>query len=147
MHPADCQQLFLRHLLLRKCLLQIINACNYGVCCDHSPVTPMDPKDFHAQAGARIRELRASRLTQEELANASGLSRMSLVNLESGRQKLLLHQVFAISAALGITPHEFIRPLFQDDMAEFYLSSAGDAMSFVQDVLSQIEQSEPSIAI
>ena len=41
-------------------------------------------------------------LTQQALADKIGLSRASVANIESGRQKVLLHQVYALVRALGL---------------------------------------------
>ena len=41
-------------------------------------------------------------LTQQTLADKIGLSRASVANIESGRQKVLLHQVYALVRALGL---------------------------------------------
>jgi transcriptional regulator with XRE-family HTH domain len=42
-------------------------------------------------------------LTQAQVANQIGLSRASLANIESGRQKVLLHQVYLLAAALRLS--------------------------------------------
>lgn len=39
-------------------------------------------------------------MTQEDLAPQIGLSRTSLANIERGRQKVLVHQLFALASAL-----------------------------------------------
>ncbi len=66
---------------------------------------------FYRALGARIRELRGGKLSQEKLAKAANLSRTSLVNIESGRQKLLVHNLFQISKALGVRATELISHL------------------------------------
>lgn len=99
--------------------------------------------NFYKQVGARVRELRGAKLTQEELAKASGLSRASIVNIEAGRQKLLLHNLFGISKALGVSPTEFIGPLEQIALSDIDLSSAGDAADFVQVALQKLAQQRP----
>jgi transcriptional regulator with XRE-family HTH domain len=43
-------------------------------------------------------------LTQEELGRRVGLSRTSITNIEKGRQKVLLHQLCDLAAALETTP-------------------------------------------
>lgn len=40
--------------------------------------------------------------TQERLANAIGLSRASIANIEVGRQRLMMHQVIDLARALGV---------------------------------------------
>ena len=41
-------------------------------------------------------------LTQAQVAKAVGISRASIANIESGRQKVLLHQVYGLVKALGL---------------------------------------------
>lgn len=62
---------------------------------------------FYEEVGRRIRDARKRRkppLTQEELADRVKLSRTSITNLENGRQKLLLHTLADIAAALQVQP-------------------------------------------
>jgi transcriptional regulator with XRE-family HTH domain len=40
-------------------------------------------------------------MSQDDLAKAVGLSRASIANIETGRQKVLLHHVYMIAAALN----------------------------------------------
>jgi transcriptional regulator with XRE-family HTH domain len=47
----------------------------------------------------RRRELR---LTQSDIAEKLGLSRASLANLENGRQRIMVHQLFALVNALKL---------------------------------------------
>jgi transcriptional regulator with XRE-family HTH domain len=39
------------------------------------------------------------------------LTRTSVVNIEAGRQKLLVHNLFKLAEALGVRPTEIILPL------------------------------------
>jgi len=56
-------------------------------------------------AGSLIRTARIGHgFTQTELAAAVGLTRTSVVNIEKGRQKLLLHKLFDFASALGLDP-------------------------------------------
>lgn len=52
---------------------------------------------FGTGVAARRRRLG---LTQAELASRTGMSRASIANIESGRQNVLLHHVYALSSAL-----------------------------------------------
>jgi transcriptional regulator with XRE-family HTH domain len=67
-------------------------------------------QDFYKALGARIRELRGA-LTQEQLAKAVNLTRTSIVSIEAGRQKLLVHNLFKIAEAVSVRPTELLRPL------------------------------------
>lgn len=109
----------------------------------HSVAEIIDPLEFYRSVGARIRQLRGSRLTQEELAKRAGLSRASVVNLEAGRQKLLLHHAFSIARTLGVSPSEFIAPLEPKRHHDVDLSSAGNAAEFVKQALNHLAQQNP----
>lgn len=100
----------------------------------------LDQKQFYRFAGACVRQARGKTMTQEQLANATGLSRVSVVNIESGRQKLLLHHVFGIAEALGLTVAELIAPLQPSIPNEPDLSAAGDAAEFVTAALHNLSQ-------
>jgi transcriptional regulator with XRE-family HTH domain len=65
--------------------------------------------DFYIAAGRSIAQAR-NRLgmTQEVLASKISLTRTSVINIEKGRQQLLLHMLVAISNALEIDPSELI---------------------------------------
>lgn len=54
---------------------------------------------------------RALRKTQAEVALALGLSRASLANMEAGRQKVLLHQVYRLAAALELDDVRKLLPI------------------------------------
>lgn len=59
---------------------------------------------LYIEFGRLVREHRRRlQLTQVELGRRIGLTRTSITNIESGRQKVLLHQVFLIAKSLGVT--------------------------------------------
>lgn len=63
--------------------------------------------------GVRVQMIReAIGMTQEELAKRVGYTRTSLVNFESGRQRLPLHQVEAIAKALSSTPKHLMKGIW-----------------------------------
>lgn len=58
--------------------------------------------------GQRIKDARNARgLTQAELATAVNLSRVSITNIEAGRQNVGLDSVTAISEYLGLNPEDW----------------------------------------
>lgn len=64
-----------------------------------------DSKTFYAEVGKRVREARdKSGLTQEALATQVSLTRVSITNIEKGRQKILLHTFVDIATALHVEP-------------------------------------------
>ena len=67
----------------------------------------------HKAVGIRIRLIReALGLTQGELAKRMTLVRTSLVNIEAGRQRMLLHTIEEFARALGTTPKHLLKGIW-----------------------------------
>src|SRR2546430_16010603 len=65
--------------------------------------------EIYRVIGQRVRAERHKRkLTQDELAEMAQLTRTSITNIERGRQKLLLHTLFAFAAAFEIEAKELL---------------------------------------
>lgn len=47
-------------------------------------------------------------MKQEALADALGISRGSLANIETGKQGVLVHQIYNFSRVLKVKPHDFL---------------------------------------
>jgi transcriptional regulator with XRE-family HTH domain len=63
----------------------------------------VDQDTFYSTIGQKIRERRSERgLTQAQLAKLLSLSRTSVTNIESGRQKLLVHTLVQIASVLNM---------------------------------------------
>ncbi|MHB8270249.1 helix-turn-helix domain-containing protein [Bradyrhizobium sp.] len=74
----------------------------------------MNPESVYRHVGSIIRSHRRKfkpRWTQEKLANRVGISRASLANIETGRQSVLVHQLYAFAEALGLSPSDFLLPV------------------------------------
>lgn len=76
---------------------------------EHQEEHPFDAMDdvqnCYAEIGRRIRRAREDRaLTQEALASLIGMTRTSVVNMEKGRQKFLVHTLLGLAAALQVPP-------------------------------------------
>src|SRR5271154_4481386 len=79
------------------------------------------------------------RLKQAEVADMIGLTRASLANIESGRQKLMLHQVYRLAKALQVESITDLVPSnFSFEQASGPLMIEGSDVSDTQRV--QIEQ-------
>ena len=62
-------------------------------------------RKLHRLIGIQIKNLRsAGRLKQEALASRVGLSRTSITNIEGGKQRILIDQLYAIADALSVEP-------------------------------------------
>ena len=71
----------------------------------------MEPDDIYREVGRNIRRCReAARRKQEQLAAEIGISRASLANIEVGRQKIRLHHLYAIAAALDLHSPAMLLP-------------------------------------
>lgn len=69
----------------------------------------MNSANIYLEFGVRVRKSRiAVELTQEALGERVGLSRTSITNIESGRQKILLHQFFLLAEALSVRPQALL---------------------------------------
>lgn len=74
---------------------------------------------LYQEMGRRVRRRRKERkLSQESLAGEVGLSRVSIVNLEKGRQRPPLHVLWEIAEVLCVDPAALI-----PTREEFHLSS------------------------
>jgi transcriptional regulator with XRE-family HTH domain len=69
----------------------------------------IDRNQFYIELGARLRAKRETAgLKQSDIAEAVGISRTSLTNIECGRQRLLVDQLSMICTRLGTSPEEII---------------------------------------
>jgi transcriptional regulator with XRE-family HTH domain len=72
----------------------------------------MTPESIYTHVGAMIKAKRKGmKLTQSELAGQLMISRASLANIECGRQRVLVHQLYAFAAALQLAPSDLLPPL------------------------------------
>lgn len=69
-------------------------------------------RELYRAIGVRIRKARKKkpRLTQGMLATQLGLSRVSVVNIEAGRQAPPLHVLLDIARVLGVELSELVPP-------------------------------------
>lgn len=80
----------------------------------------MDPVLFYKHIGAVIKARRKTLgLKQEALAGKLGISRGSLANVETGRQRVLVHQLYKFAAALQLAPTDLLpQPSTNNSRAE-----------------------------
>lgn len=65
--------------------------------------------ELYAAVGFRITRIRKARgLTQDDLAAAVTLTRSSIANTETGRQRIQLHTLLTIAQALGVEMAELL---------------------------------------
>lgn len=72
---------------------------------------PIEP--VYRSLGAKIEQLRTTLgWTQHDLAKKTGLTRGSIANIETGRQRILLHDVEAFATAFNVTPKLLLRGIW-----------------------------------
>jgi len=72
---------------------------------------PIEP--IYGLVALKMRHIRETLgMQQDELAKRVGYTRTSIVNIESGRQRLPLHQVEEIARALGVTTKHLLRGIW-----------------------------------
>src|SRR5574337_545304 len=84
----------------------------------------MEPDPLYSAFGRLVRKHRERLgLTQDQLSQRVGLSRTSITNIERGRQKVLLHQVFMLAESLEANP-EALLPTLQAGQRSKRLSNS-----------------------
>lgn len=72
-------------------------------------VDGMATEPIYERLGHRLQGLRVvNGITQEEMAVRVGLVRTSIANIEAGRQRILLHQLYDFAAALKVRPDRLL---------------------------------------
>lgn len=83
--------------------------------------------------GRRLREARESAgLTQGQLAQAVGLSRTSITNIEYGRQGFPLHALYAFAESLSVEPSELLPELSERSNGQNELERVIDELTPAQ---------------
>lgn len=68
-------------------------------------------ENIYKLLGENIAKYRASnRLTQTEFADKVSMSRASIANIEVGRQKVFVHQIYNFASALGLSNIQELLP-------------------------------------
>ena len=69
-------------------------------------------QDINRAVGERIRRLRSKKgITQDQLAELTGLNRVHLYRLENGRQSMTLNTLKIIADALGVRVRDLVGKL------------------------------------
>lgn len=67
--------------------------------------------NLYPRIGKLVRARRErAKVTQGKLAEATGLTRTSITNIEQGRQKIQIHTLYEIAEALNIPPYALLPP-------------------------------------
>ena len=90
---------------------------------------------FYAAVGQRIAKARTGRLTQEALAKKATLTRTSIINIEKGRQQILLHTLVDIAQALQISLTDLIPEM--SDLDLILRDKPKDAVAWIKSATAQ----------
>jgi transcriptional regulator with XRE-family HTH domain len=86
--------------------------------------------------GRKLRDLRRQRnLTQSELAKIVGFSRVTIANLESGKQNIQLHQIFTFARALNAAVELLVPSRIEVESADSYLGRVRSDLLGASDLL------------
>jgi transcriptional regulator with XRE-family HTH domain len=78
----------------------------------------MNPELLYQHIGTTIKQKRKKlEWTQEELARRMAMSRAALANIETGRQNVLVHQLYGFAAALGLRIEDLLPQADNVDLA------------------------------
>lgn len=103
-----------------------------------------DIDKFYNHIGKNIKTIRNSKnLRQEDLANMVGLSRTSIVNIEKGRQKLLLHTLVDIANALSTDIMSILSPAKGEPFAKILSKLPENKKKAVEVVLKKRGDKKP----
>ena len=104
------------------CQMDIKHACVYG--------WAMKAAAFYKYLGSAIRaQRRVLGLTQRQLAGQLGISRASLANVETGRQRVLVHQLYELASQLNTSVDKLL-----PESSEVEALQALDDLLFSQNV-------------
>lgn len=86
----------------------------------------VEPQQLYRLAGRQIQKARAGRgLNQAQLAARIGIGRTALTNIETGKQRILLHLLYRIAEELELHPSKLLPPPEEaDSSAEAFLATA-----------------------
>lgn len=98
---------------------------------------------FYEAVGRRIRDARHGKITQAALASLVSLTRTSIVNIEQGRQQLLLHTLVDIARALQVPSSDLIPPVSdpnQSDLPTVLKGQSKKAQNWVTSTVKSVRK-------
>jgi transcriptional regulator with XRE-family HTH domain len=100
---------------MHACFVRVLHALRVtltsALCWAIIFLVAVSPHPLYVEIGTRIKaRRRALDLKQETLAQQLGISRGSLANIETGRQKILVDQLYRYAAVLHLRPTDLLPP-------------------------------------
>jgi transcriptional regulator with XRE-family HTH domain len=113
----------------------------------------MDDAEIYRLLGRNVAAHRTNRkMTQAQVAEKLGLTRPSLANIETGRQRAMLHHVYELVDALGLDSITDLLPARRpDSWGEPALAAAAhdkrDTLKFANKSLTPVEKAQAEMMI
>jgi len=86
--------------------------------------------------GRKLRDLRRERdLSQSQLGDLLGLSRVTIANIESGKQNVQLHQIFSLASVLDIHVDRLIPSPNELEHSERFMGRVRSDLLAASDIL------------
>ncbi|MEV6525924.1 helix-turn-helix transcriptional regulator [Longispora sp. NPDC051575] len=106
---------------------------------------------LYGHIGRKVREARKrARLTQDDLAQAVGMTRSSIANLEAGRQRIPVHLLVLIGELLNMRASDllpngptFNGMLLMTDVTEHLVNDQAGMQDFVQSTIAKASMAAP----
>ena len=110
------------------CMVDIMHFCVYNLL--------MEIPALYKRIGSTIKvKRRALGLTQQQLAKQLSISRASLANVETGRQRILVHQLYEFAAQLNVNASDLL-----PDSSEAKVLQTLDDLHFSENVTVLLRQ-------
>ena len=97
-------------------------------------------KNYYVALGRQIAVARQTKLTQEDLAKKLSLTRTSIINIEKGRQQVLVHTLADIAGALGVPITTLLPP--QDDVAHLLRDASKKGRAWVLSTAATVARNQ-----
>ena len=109
----------------------------------------MDDAELYLLLGRNVAAHRADKeLKQAQVAERVGLTRASLANIESGRQRVMLHHIYGLVDALGLDSITDLLPArWPEKSADAADAGNRGTMMFASDSLSDVEKAQVKMLI
>ena len=98
-------------------------------------------KNYYVALGKQIALARQPKMTQEGLAKKLSLTRTSIINIEKGRQQVLVHTLADIAGALGVPVTTLLPP--QDDVAHLLRDASKKGREWVLSTAASGPRDQP----
>lgn len=106
-------------------------------------MTTDQQRHLYCEIGKRVRAQRLKAgITQAQLARLTGMSRVSITNLETGKQRIPLHVLYAVAYTVGADPVELLPDVRIEEDALDLLDLTDEEKAAIRRAVEEILRSE-----